>query len=138
LGSRRSRPFSTTWVVVSLVVFFVVELILGGLLHELVVKRYLSQMLHLRLQVVLSLVSYAIGGFIVGVISPGKRILEPAVGAALSVVLTLIISWFLPWRFAGFGWNKLLLGAGLAFVIGLASARAGEQLMGNVRRDELI
>lgn len=130
------RSFSSRWVLVSLVVFFALELALGGVVFELVVRKYLSAMFHYRLQVALSLGSYLLGGFVVGLISPGLRILEPAVGAFVAVALTLLFGVFMPWRFAGITADKLLLGGGIAFVVALVGARAGEKLAGNLRDRE--
>lgn len=127
------RPFSTSWVFVSLAVFIGVELLLGGVVYELVVQRYVSAMLHHQLQVLLYLGSFLLGGFAVGVVSPGIRIAEPAVGAFTAVFLTLLFGVFQPYHFAGFTMGKLLLGGGIAFALALVGAEAGERLMGNVR-----
>ena len=127
------ESFSNFWLVVSIVLFCAVELVIGGFVGSVVVGKYVSQMFHYKIQVMLNLGSYLVGGVVIGVISPGVRIVEPAVGAAVSVAMVLSISIFLPNRWLHFSMNKLLVGGGIAFVIALLGARFGEKLMGNVR-----
>jgi hypothetical protein len=69
---------------------------------------------------------------VIGLISPRLRLWEPAVGAALSVGLTLVFTWFTPITFVHYSGGRLLLGSGLAFLLALAGARTGERLMGNL------
>jgi hypothetical protein len=128
-----ARPFSTTWVVLSVLVFCAAELVLGYFVGSVVVGKYVSPMFHLKVQVLLNLGAYFVGGVAIGVLSPGVRVVEPAVGAFVSVGLTLIISWFLPYAFLRLSFEKLLLGGGIAFVIALMGAKLGERLTGNLR-----
>jgi hypothetical protein len=55
----------------------------------------------------LNLGSYLAGGVVIGLFSPGLRMLEPALAAAVSVGLTLIIALFLPQSFMRFSLVKL-------------------------------
>ena len=64
-------------------------------------------------------------------ISPGIRMVEPAVGAFLSIALVVVLTLFTPYTFIAFSANKLLLGGGVAFVLALAGAYVGERLAGN-------
>lgn len=125
------RPFSWAWVGVSVVVFTAWELVLGGFISELLEARFTSHMLRLRLETVLSLGAYLGGGFTVGVISPGVRLAEPAVAAALSVALTFLISVLTPLRLYQIGGVRLVVGAVLAAAIGAYGAHLGEKLTGN-------
>jgi hypothetical protein len=129
----KTRPFSTAWLVISVLVFCGIELLLGGFVGQVLVGRYVSSMLHFKLQVMLNLGSYFIGGLLVGFISPGIRILEPAIGAAISVAMVLSISFFLPYTFMRMNTSGLLIGGGIAFVLALLGARFGEKLAGNIR-----
>ncbi|MBN2361315.1 MAG: hypothetical protein JXR83_17815 [Deltaproteobacteria bacterium] len=128
------RPFSTAWLAISVLVFCGIELILGGVIGKVIVGRYVSQMLHLKLQLALNLSSYFLGGLLIGLVSPGIRILEPAIGALVSVAMVLAISFFLPYTFMHMGMGNLLIGGGIAFVLALLGARLGEKLVGNLRR----
>ncbi len=100
------RPFSTKWMFASVAVFIGIELLLGGIVGEVVVGRFMSLSLRFMLQGSLNLISFLIGGFVIGVISPGIRIREPATGAFFSVALMLTLSIFTPYSFIRFSVSK--------------------------------
>lgn len=133
MANARTAEFSTFWMVVSIVTFIVTEVVLGYVVGTLLLGGYVSQMWHLRMQVVLYLGAYFVGGIFIGLVSPGIRIVEPAVGAFVSVFLTLAISLFLPYTFMRISLGKLVIGGLIAFFIALSGARIGERMMGNVR-----
>jgi len=89
--------------------------------------------IHLRflVEAILNLTSYFAGGVLIGVVTPGVRIAEPAVGAALSLALMFTVTIFTPLSFISFSLTKLILGAIVAFALALAGARLGERFMGN-------
>jgi len=126
------QSFSKGWMIASTAIFIAVELFLGGLIGEIVVGRFISINLRFMLQGLLNLVSFFIGGFIIGLISPGIRTKEPAVGAFLSVALMLCLSFFTPYSFIRFSITKMLIGGGMAFFLALAGARLGEKTVGNI------
>ncbi len=126
------QPFSKNWMITSAGIFIAVELFLGGLIGEVVVGRFLSISLRFLIQGLLNLVSFFIGGFIIGLISPGIRTREPAVGAFLSVALMLCLSFFTPYSFIHFSFSKMLIGGVVAFFLALAGARLGERVAGNI------
>jgi hypothetical protein len=72
----------------------------------------------LLLGAVISILSFAIGGYIVGLKSPGRTILEPGISAAIAVVIGLVISGALA---------NLLLGGLVPFLAGLAGGYLGER-----------
>jgi hypothetical protein len=119
------------WAAASTAVFVVTELLLGGVVGEYVSGRYKSLGLEFVLRGALNLASYFIGGFFIGLLSPGIRILEPAVGAFCSVALMLGLTLFTPYAFIQFNLIKLLLGGGIAFALALLGARLGERAAGN-------
>ena len=125
------RPFSKKWVGISMLVFIAVELFLGGFVAQLLVGKFISIGLRFTLQGGLYLISFFIGGFIIGLISPGIRIAEPAVGAFLSVAFMLFVSIFTPYSFIRFSLTRMLIGGVVAFFLALWGARTGERLMGN-------
>ncbi len=136
-GMDRSPTFSTPWLLASVVIFTAVELLITlALAPALLVGRLGSPMLRLRLEMLMHLGSFWAGGLLVGVISPRVRMLEPAVGAFASVALVLMSSVFLPYTTLRFSTDKLVVGGGLAFLLALAGAYAGEKLMGNVGPDD--
>ena len=125
------REFSWRWAIFSMAVFVAAELLLGGLVGEFVVGRYKSMSLAFALQGMLNLASYFIGGFIVGLVSPGVRIMEPAVGAFASIALMLALTLFTPFSFLRFSLTKLIIGGGIAFALALSGAKLGERVAGN-------
>ncbi|MBU3917534.1 hypothetical protein KKA14_18530 [bacterium] len=127
MENLNSQPFSRKWVLISIAIFIGVELILGGLVGNVIVGNYTSLGLRFMLQGLLNLISFLVGGFLIGLISPGIRILEPAVGAFLSVALMLFLAFFTPYSFIQFSLTKLLIGGGLAFGLALYGARMGEK-----------
>jgi hypothetical protein len=127
-SSAASSSHKTLWVFLSMVVFIVVELFFGGIVGKLVIGRFVSHALYLRLQMFLMLGSYFSGGLLVGLLSPDIRILEPAIGAAIAVVMTFAYAFFDPSWFYRFSWNRALIGGAIAFVLALVGADAGERL----------
>jgi len=130
-GPRGREPLSWTWVLASAGLFVLTEVLLGMVVGKLVVGRYLSISTSFLVQGLLNLASYFVGGFVIGVVSPGIRTLEPALGAALCVALMLAVTLFTPYSFIRFDGLKLLLGGFIAFFLALAGAQLGERLMGN-------
>ena len=128
---KDSRPFSKTWMFASMGIFIVVELLLGGLIGDVLIGRYMSMSLQFLSQGLLHIVSFFVGGFIVGLVSPGLRVHEPAAGAFLSVSLMLALSVFTPYRMIQFSLTKMLIGGVIAFCLALAGARLGERITGN-------
>ena len=123
--------FSKKWMLASMAIFIAVELFIGGLIGNFVVGRFVSLSLRFMLQGLLNLVSFFIGGFIIGLISPGIRVHEPAVGAFLSVSIMLCLTFFTPYSFIHFSFTKMLIGGAVAFFLALAGARLGEKVAGN-------
>ena len=131
MNDPNEQSFSKKWMFASVAIFIGVELILGGLVGNVVIGRFLSRSLYFILQGVLNLVSFFIGGFIIGLISPGIRIREPAAGAFLSVSIMLCLSIFTPYSFIHFSLTKMLVGGVIAFFLALVGARLGEKIAGN-------
>ncbi len=124
--------FSVPWVFISLFTFVAVELLLGGLLGNVVVGRYMSISLRFYIQGLLHLTSFFVGGMVVGVLSRGVRIREPAAGAFLAVGLMLIMTVFTPYSYIRFSLTKLLIGGVIAYALALTGAKLGERVMGNL------
>ena len=121
------RPFAMRWVLASMALFIGVELVLGGLIGKIVLGRFTSLSLQFLLQGALNVLSYFIGGFLIGFFSPGLRIHEPAIGAFLSVALVLSLSVFTPYSFIHFSLSKMLIGGAIAFWLALVQP-GGSQL----------
>jgi hypothetical protein len=74
----------------------------------------------LALSALISIASFAIGGYIVGVKSPGRTILEPGISAAVAVVVGLLLS-------GAFTLGNLLAGGLVPFLAGLLGGYLGER-----------
>ncbi len=125
------KRFSKQWMWISFGIFIATELILGGLVGGVIVGNYMSISLRFMLQGLLNLLAFFIGGFIIGLISPGVRVYEPAAGAFLSVLTMLILTLFTPFSFIHFSITKVIIGGGIAFFLALTGAKIGERVAGN-------
>ena len=77
----------------------------------------------LFLLAVLSFVSFVLGGFIVGLKSPGRTILEPGISAAVAVLLSLLIA-------GSFSIGGVLAAGVVPFLGGLLGGWLGERQQG--------
>lgn len=130
---RQSQPFSTWWMIASVLIFTGMEIAIALMLAPAIFAgRLASPMLQMRMQVIMHLTSFLIGGLLVGVISPRVRMMEPAVGAFIAVALVFLMSVFMPYSFFHWEWSKIAAGGGIAFAIALFGAYTGEKWMGNM------
>jgi hypothetical protein len=74
----------------------------------------------LALGALISIASFTIGGYIVGLKSPGRTILEPGISAAIAVVIGLLLS-------GAFTLGNLLVGGLVPFLAGLLGGYLGER-----------
>lgn len=128
MSSEQATKHTTLWIFVSIVMFIAVELFFGGFIGRLIVGRFISHALYLKLQMFLMLGSYFIGGMLIGLLSPDIRVIEPAIGAAIAVVMTFAYAFFDPAWYYRFSLNRALIGGTIAFVLALLGADAGERL----------
>jgi hypothetical protein len=77
------------------------------------------------LAAVLNFLAFAIGGYIVGVKSAGRTILEPGISAAIAVVIALLIS-------GNFSVLNIIAGGIVPFVAGVLGGWLGERRQGTV------
>ncbi len=111
-------------VVLNLVAGLILGLALGGQLEgvtspdEVVLTG--GQM---ALATLLNFLAFVIGGFIVGVKSAGRTILEPGVSAALAVLIALLIS-------GNFSVVNLIVGGVVPFLAGVLGGWLGERRQG--------
>ena len=74
----------------------------------------------LALGALIGIASFAIGGYIVGLKSPGRTILEPGISAAIAVVIGLLLG-------GAFTLGNLLVGGLVPFLAGLLGGYLGER-----------
>jgi hypothetical protein len=77
------------------------------------------------LAAVLNFLAFAIGGFIVGLRSAGRTILEPGISAAIAVVIALLIS-------GNFTVLNIIAGGIVPFIAGVLGGWLGERRQGTV------
>jgi hypothetical protein len=129
------------WILFSALIFVGVEVLLGGVVSRLITGKFIGHVAALRIEALLILASYFVGGIVVALLSPTVRIYEPAAGAAIAVAITFTISLFTPVRFFGFSLTRILMGGGVAFFLALSGAKLGERLaawLGNKDSREFI
>jgi len=133
----QTHPFSTRWVMASVLIYTGMEIGIALFLAPAIFAgRLASPMLQIRLQMIMHLASFYVGGVAVGVISPGVRLAEPAIGAFIAVVLVFLMSVFMPNAFMQFDTTKIAIGGAIAMVLALMGAFTGERIMGNVSGDD--
>ena len=118
----------------SMAIFIASEILIGVVIGTVIVGKYVSMGLQFTLHGLCMLMSFYVGGFIIGIISPGKRIAEPAVGAFGSVALIMVVTLFTPSRWFHFGLTKLILGGAIAFGLAYSGAVSAEKIMGNLKK----
>ena len=74
----------------------------------------------LALGALIGVASFAIGGYIVGLRSPGRTVLEPGISAAVAVVVGLLLG-------GAFTLGNLLAGGLVPFLAGLLGGYLGER-----------
>jgi hypothetical protein len=79
----------------------------------------------MALAAVLNFLAFAIGGFIVGLKSTGRTILEPGISAAIAVVIALLIS-------GNFTLANIIAGGIIPFLAGVLGGWLGERRQGTV------
>jgi len=117
------------WIAIGLVIMVVLSL-LGGLLVGLILRPQIEGATSpdeinlsgggLVIALVVNVLSFLIGGFIVGVKSAGRTILEPGISALIAVILMLIISQQLTAM-------NVLIGGLVPFVAGVVGGWLGEK-----------
>lgn len=134
LGIRGpTHPFSMKWALAAVVIYTAMEIGIAVFLAPAIFAgRLASPMLRMRLDMVMHLGSFYLGGIFVGVISPGVRLVEPAVGAFVAVAIVFMMSFFMPSWFMHWSTGKVMIGGGIAFALALAGAWTGEKWMGNI------
>ena len=122
------------WIGIGVVVMIVLNL-LGGLLIGLVFRTELEGVTspeqlqlsggQIALAAVINFLAFLIGGFIVGLKSAGRTILEPGISAAIAVVIALLIS-------GNFSLLNIIAGGLVPFIAGVLGGWLGERRQGTV------
>jgi hypothetical protein len=118
------------WIAIGVLVMVVLNFIAGLVLALVLPSESVTDVEHMTvsgfqmlLLVSINILIFGIGGFIVGVKSAGRTIIEPGISAALAVVIALVIS-------GNFSIVNLLAGGLLPFVAGVVGGWLGELRQG--------
>jgi hypothetical protein len=122
------------WIGIGVVVMLVLNLV-GGFILGLVLGPQLEGVTspedvqlsggQIVLAAVINFLAFAIGGFIVGLKSAGRTILEPGISAAIAVVIALLIS-------GNFSVVNIIAGGLVPFIAGVLGGWLGERRQGTV------
>jgi hypothetical protein len=122
------------WIGIGVVVMLVLNLV-GGFILGLVLGPQLEGVTspedvqlsggQIVLAAVINFLAFAIGGFIVGLKSAGRTILEPGISAAIAVLIALLIS-------GNFSIVNIIAGGLVPFIAGVLGGWLGERRQGTV------
>jgi O-antigen ligase len=122
------------WIGIGVVVMIVLNLV-GGLLLGMVLAPQLEGVTdpaevqftggQILLATVINFLAFAIGGFIVGLKSAGRTILEPGISAAIAVVIALLLS-------GSFSILNIVVAGIVPFVAGVLGGWLGAKKQGTV------
>ncbi|HMV60289.1 MAG TPA: hypothetical protein PKL69_06230 [Agitococcus sp.] len=125
---QQNQPFSWGWILASVGIFVITQLVLAYIVGQVLLGARIPHGLQQMVQGFLMLLSYFVGGFLIGVVSPKIRIIEPALGAFASIFLVVIFSFLMPNSYVHFEWLRLLIGGVIAFGLAMYGAVLGEKL----------
>lgn len=122
-ANPNEQPFSWPWVWMSLGSFVLAQFLLHGVIFS-------AASIHglFLLESMIDLFTYFLGGFMVGVVSPKIRVLEPTVGAVIALVMTLNVGMWMPFNFFTGGIVKTLIMSGVVAATAYQGAYIGEKL----------
>lgn len=123
MKTDKFQAFSWTWVWMSLGSFLVAQ-------NVMLLFPFFARTSHgsLLLQVIINTITYYLGAFMVGVVSPRVRIMEPAVAAVIAVVLVHASGLWVPYGYMPFSLGKVVVLGAFVFCVAWAGAVHGEKL----------
>ncbi len=137
--SRRDpaeRDFSFGWVLASTVGFLVVQVLLGIVAQTFVLPYIVAKHTQFFTEGLIIILGFYFGAFAIGVISPGRRVVEPVLGAVCAIAAAFSVANFTPQMGGWFrhdGLGMMATAAMLAAVFAGFGCYSGEKMMGNVK-----
>lgn len=141
VSSSKSDPannsFSIGWVMFSTFFYLAMQVVLSLLINLPVdvIGHRVPQHTLMMAQGIIIAFGFYIGAWLIGVVSPGRRTIEPVLGAVLSVGAAFVVSTMTPQMGGWFrmdGLSHMAPGALIAGVLAAFGAYSGEKRMGNV------
>lgn len=131
------RAFSVGWVLASTLGYLALQVVLGIVVQNFVSPYIVAQHTKFFAEGLVIILGFYVGAFMIGVFSPGRRIIEPTLGAIAAIVAAFSVANFTPQMG---GWLRYggLSSAGTAIVLAALFAAfgsySGEKLMGNTSK----
>jgi hypothetical protein len=129
------RGFSFGWVLTSAIGYLAMQVVLGIVAQTFVLPYVVAKHTQFFAEGLIILLGFYIGAFIIGVVSPGRRLIEPILGAVAAVAAAFSVANFTPqmggWlRYDGLG--MMMTAAILAAIFAGFGCYSGERMMRNV------
>ena len=135
VSKSAGNSFSFNWVMISVFGYLAIQVALGLGAKLFVFPFAGTDHTMFLAQGLIIIAGFYIGAFIIGVLSPGRRTVEPVLGAVLAVAAAFSVSNFTPQMGGWFrldGIAQMSVAALMAGTIAAFGAYSGEKLMGNV------
>lgn len=132
-----NNSFSIGWVMFSTFFYLAMQVVLSLIINlpvDAIGYRGPQHTLMMAQGIIIAFGFY-LGAWIIGVVSPGRRTIEPVLGAVLSVGAAFLVSTMTPQMGGWFrtdGLSAMAPAAVIAGILAAFGAYSGEKLMGNV------
>lgn len=137
VSKKSGNSFSFNWVIASLFVYLGMQVVFGIAAQNFVLPYIVAGHTRFLTEGLLITMGFYIGAFLLGVFSPGRRMLEPVMAAVFAVLIAFSVSHFTPQMGGWFridGLGMAAVGSFLAATFSGFGVYSGEKLMGNVGR----
>lgn len=121
--------------ILSTILYLITQIVLGVGAKVLVMPFIVADYTRSLTEGLIIILGFYIGSFIIGVFSPGRRIIEPVLGAVAAIVAAFSVSNFTPQMGGWFRVDGVAMMGTAALLAGSIAAfgsYSGEKLMGNV------
>lgn len=130
------KDFSFGWVLVSTVGYLMMQVVLGIVAQNFVLPFVVAKHTQFFTEGLIILLGFYIGAFIIGIVSPGRRLIEPILGAVAAVTAAFSVANFTP-QMGGWlrydGLEMMVTAAVLAALFAGFGCYSGEKFMRNVK-----
>lgn len=131
-----ANSFSFAWVILSTLGYLATQVVLGIVAQAFVLPFIVATHTRFLTEGLIIILGFYVGAFVIGVVSPGRRTLEPVLGAVVAVAAAFAVANFTPQMGGWFRHDGINMMATAAFLAGTFAAfgcYSGEKLMGNIK-----
>lgn len=131
----KNNSFSFNWIVGSVFIYLLLQVVFGMGAQQFVLPNIAAEHTKFLTEGLIVMLGFYVGAFVIGVISPGLRTLEPVLGAMTAILAAFSIVYFTPISsyFVQGGLTRIAVGCTIAAVCAAAGVHSGEKLMGNIK-----